>query len=506
MGRLTDLRSFTEAWERAFFVSWKPPSGWHIAFVRSLEAAVEAMRLALSHGTSLGGQPRPASPSSTGCEETCKPTGSPLRNRKLSHLPDGVQPRSWRSAAFDEMCGGLCSSMPQRASAARFVQPVAPREREGVASFMHAAVSAVAATAAGAPVIALPEWAPQPPGRTHSSATSFNLSDALGPACGYDWASGVQRELPRCSGADCEGPPGTKPGRLRSAFLGSGAMGEREVYSNASIALVLHGGVWCEPLTQPSWCHDGTWCTAQCGHAQGSNWPYPMPPELLPACAIGAIFDPMPSLTPDFAALRTALAHPSTLSIALYLRTGHTEGFSERPRTNQSSRLDAMGMDAMGLPTALGARNTWPIHLRYAFAATTLCALQLEERWAPGFEDVVWFVASDHPAVRQAVVDEFGEARERGRRLRRVLGTKSLGHHSKPKRRVVSGVSGVSVVSGVSGVSGVGIIRSQRGAICLPACTATYCPPTATNLLLPTYCCPPTIVRLPSSHPPPNYN
>ena len=34
---------------------------------------------------------------------------------------------------------------------------------------------------------------------------------------------------------------------------------------------------------------------------------------------------------------------------------------------------------------------------QYVFDATALCALQLEQRWAAGFDNVLWVVFSDDP-------------------------------------------------------------------------------------------------------------
>ena len=111
-------------------------------------------------------------------------------------------------------------------------------------------------------------------------------------------------------------------------------------------------------------------------------------PELRAACLFGALLSPSSRLdegVPGFNALRTALADRRTLSISLYLRTGE----SERPLGP-----DRAGGDASALPPLTSAT-------RYAYAATALCALQLEQRWAAGFDRVVWYVASDSPRLRR---------------------------------------------------------------------------------------------------------
>ena len=225
-------------------------------------------------------------------------------------------------------------------------------------------------------------------------------------------------------------------------------MGERFLYTRngSCLGVVLHDGAVCEPQAQPAWCRDGTWCTAQCPHARTPGWPFLTHPELLPGCMLGVLFEPSPRITDDFERLRGWLVDESTLSISVYVRVGHAEVAHKIPNPDATLFTGSVpGRTRRARPprlAALGPRHTWSDELRYAYAATSLCALQLEKRWAPGFKRVVWFVASDHPAVRQALIDDFGEHIGNGSspgadghaeepHSRRVVGSTSLGRHTR---------------------------------------------------------------------------
>lgn len=347
------------------------------------------------------GPTRPPVPSATECKHSCWPSQSPLVRKKSGHLPDGRMPNALsQRREFDQLCGQLCEGMSHRAAVARFVARVVPSDTEGVAYFMARAVKEMALMSAE-PVAALPVWQP-----AWSSQPLFNLSEALDSPCGFDWHSGASSGLPHCNITS----PGRGAGRECTAVRAS-----TEAWHNDAR--------YVYPATAR---REGKYCLGQC---RRSDWAHAMAPELLPACMLGALFQPAPSLTPRFNRLMRTLADESVLAIGIYLRSDHAE---------VAHRRDSQSTSAFAGPKA-----GWPPAARYSVAAATLCALQLERRWGEGFERVVWLVVADDPAVNEEFTRQYDQTSGAGVSAatttgvgpsgrRRVLRTGSSGRHSKP--------------------------------------------------------------------------
>ena len=69
-------------------------------------------------------------------------------------------------------------------------------------------------------------------------------------------------------------------------------------------------------------------------------------------------------------------------------------------------------------------------HLVDHYREAAYCALRLEQRWAPGFDKVVWLAMSDQVALRKTIVNDFDESDLEGGRT--VITTSSHGRHSRP--------------------------------------------------------------------------
>ena len=113
------------------------------------------------------------------------------------------------------------------------------------------------------------------------------------------------------------------------------------------------------------------------------------------------------------------MARTDTIAIALYARTGHTEGLNDKM---SDAELSASRLPSKAMQTA---------DERYLASALALCALRLEKRWGAGFRRIVWFVASDHLALRNSLAETYDERHSGGRV---VFTTSSKGRHSKPFR------------------------------------------------------------------------
>ena len=64
------------------------------------------------------------------------------------------------------------------------------------------------------------------------------------------------------------------------------------------------------------------------------------------------------------------------------------------------------------------------------YRAAAYCALRLEQRWAPGFDKVVWLAMSDQVALRKTIISDFDESHIEGGRT--VVTTNSHGRHTRP--------------------------------------------------------------------------
>ena len=244
-----------------------------------------------------------------------------IRGLKRSHTPDGRLPSFDDEAAFDQTCGHRLRehAFLQARMVATGTMPaeihhvLGPSRGEGVASFVHQSFNAAVAAAAGCNHAVMIGWA------------DGNITDVLVPMPGgVDWS--------------LLGPPAPL------------------YQSSPSIdACMATPALRMEPSNLPV--RSAFKAHAPRVHAE------PMTAELAVGCVLGALFAPSPRLPlivgPTFERTRTALTDPSTLSIALYFRSGDN-GDNERPSA-QSITLDhsASGQQA---------------RLRYSYAAAAACA------------------------------------------------------------------------------------------------------------------------------------
>ena len=138
---------------------------------------------------------------------------------------------------------------------------------------------------------------------------------------------------------------------------------------------------------------------------------------LVSACVLNALFEPRTGIVPEFASIRAALQAKDTLSIGLYIRTGLAETNHRYAEADLRSEC------------TVPRSSEWTWRERYEWSAPLLCAMQLEQRWAAGFQNVVWFIASDDAALRAQVQAEYDERATGGRT---VLRTSGLGRHTRP--------------------------------------------------------------------------
>lgn len=150
----------------------------------------------------------------------------------------------------------------------------------------------------------------------------------------------------------------------------------------------------------------------------------PLQDEIVAACYLNALFKPSPQLStwlPNFNAVYDTLRSDRILSIAIYFRT-----YKSEKENHQASDSE---LETASLPNY----HTWELNHRYGYAMTVLCALQLESRWAAGFDRVVWFVSGDHAPLLRYLANEFGESASLEEGSGRVVMTSgSHGRHSRP--------------------------------------------------------------------------
>ena len=153
-----------------------------------------------------------------------------------------------------------------------------------------------------------------------------------------------------------------------------------------------------------------------------------LPALPLQACILSSIFRASPALGQGFNRTIETLRAKRTLSIALYIRTGATEDNHRKRRFSDGST------EAAARVPGPGSHHT--IRRRFTYASVVLCALQLERRWAAGYDKVAWYVSTDQRDLAAAIVSEFDEsAGGTNARGRTVLTSKNEGIHSAPKYR-----------------------------------------------------------------------
>ena len=148
------------------------------------------------------------------------------------------------------------------------------------------------------------------------------------------------------------------------------------------------------------------------------------------ACILSSIFQTAPALGLSFNRTIETLRAKRTLSISLYIRTGATEDNHRKRRFEDGS--------AEAAAVVPGPHSNHTIRRRFTYASVVLCALQLERRWAPGYDNVAWYVSSDQRDLAAAIASEFDESASVGganARGRVVLTSKNEGIHSAPQYR-----------------------------------------------------------------------
>ena len=132
------------------------------------------------------------------------------------------------------------------------------------------------------------------------------------------------------------------------------------------------------------------------------------------SCALQRLMKPNPPRLNDavdgFLRIHQTLTAPTTLALGVYVRTLHSEVAGLRQDTVEDR---------------IASGNFRPKE-RASYLATAACALALENQWrSDNVERVVWFVASDSPALRQRFVTDFSSE------ARVVETTKAMGLHTR---------------------------------------------------------------------------
>jgi hypothetical protein len=146
----------------------------------------------------------------------------------------------------------------------------------------------------------------------------------------------------------------------------------------------------------------------------------------------------LPELVPRFDFVREAIRDKNTLSIAIYLKScasDSTLDLNERKKAMFGINISNFDLNDASVK-AIRAESLASLQPEqsYRLHSTARCALQLEERWAPGFERVVWFLAADDLRLKRSFAEAFGEEPfESSGPGRRVLWVDTIPRNTKPR-------------------------------------------------------------------------